>query len=169
MNMVQNNEEIMKYVDKVKDENLKRDLIEYIKNPDPFNLYKVLSHINTYDAPNIVNRLFPMIKLTKIGLTLGGIIWDNLIELFTLRVHESFIVIEWFNIIFEFPPIEKDQKVIRIAKIESIYKCECDETFFRFEDFMWHFLHHGDKTEMRIRQLRDEMKILEEEAKWSDE
>jgi hypothetical protein len=167
MNMVQNNEEAMKYIDKVKDENLKRDLIEYLRNPSPFNLYKILSYFYTYDAPNIINRLFPMIKLTKIGLTLGGMIWDNLIELFTLRVHENFIVIEWFNIIFNFPPIEEDQKVSRIAKIESIYKCECGETFFRFKDFMWHFLHH-DNIGMRLEQLTDEMKILEEEVKWSD-
>jgi hypothetical protein len=173
MNTHQDNEKIMKYllpfyIDKIKDENLKRDLIEYLRNPSPFNLYKVLSQFYTYDEPQIVNRLFPMIKLTKIGLILGGIIWDNLIEIYVLRVHDNFIVLEWFDVQFDFPPIEENQKVIRIAKIENIYKCECGNTAFKFENFVKHFLRHDDDLEKRIHQLMDEMRILDEEAKWSE-
>jgi hypothetical protein len=154
------------FIEKIKDEKLKEYLREYIQYKHPRDLLKILEYFDVYPDLDYYRSIITQFKIFKEGILLGIFDEDGVAELYILRLHDDFSVLEIFKVYYRnIPEFWREYgTVYRIEKRHGIYKCGCGYQIDDFKKFAGHFLNHNE-IENRFDQIMDEMRILKEEEK----
>ncbi len=159
-----------KSIEKIKDEKLKEYLREFIQYKHPRDLLKILEYFNVYPDLDYYRTIITQFKIFKEGILLAILDEDGVAELYILRLHDGFSVLEIFKAYYRnIPEFWREYgTVYRVEKRHGIYKCGCGYQIDDFKKFAEHFLNHNE-TENRFDQIMDEMRILKEEEKGNAE
>jgi hypothetical protein len=141
-------------------------LEEYIQYKDLGLFLKILEYFGEYVDANMdyYRIIVTLFKIYKEGILLGILDEDGIAELYILRIHEDFSVLERFKAYYRnIPEFWREYgDVYRIEKKEGVYRCKCGFLTDDFEEFKEHFLTH-EEIQNRHEQIRREEEILKEE------